>query len=65
MLKTAAADVRKGQTDMSHKGELQPLSKLSMRHQVCHSETCHTIISESIITCSCQGAKVIVELHIM
>ncbi len=27
---TAVADVSKGQTDMSHKGELQTLTKLSM-----------------------------------
>ncbi len=46
ILKTAIADVSKGQTD---KGELQTLIKLSMRHQVCHNETCHMIISESII----------------
>ncbi len=32
ILKTALADVSKGQTDMSHKGELQRLTKLSMRH---------------------------------
>ncbi len=28
---TAVADVSKGQTDMSYKGELQTLTKLSMR----------------------------------
>ncbi len=33
-LKSAVADVSEGQTDMSHKGELQILTKLSMRHQV-------------------------------
>ncbi len=38
ILKTAVADVSKGQTDMSHKGELQTLTKLSMKHQVCPSE---------------------------
>ncbi len=32
---TAVADVSKGQTDMSTKGELQTLAKHSMRHQVC------------------------------
>ncbi len=32
---TAVADVRKGQADMSYKGELQTLIKLSIRHQVC------------------------------
>ncbi len=47
--KTAAADVSKGQTDISHKGELQTLTKLSMRHQICPSETRCTIISESTI----------------
>ncbi len=31
---------------MSHKGELQILTKLSKRHHVCPSETCHTIISD-------------------
>ncbi len=50
ILKTAVADVSKGKTDMSYKGELQTLTKLSMRHQVCPSETCHAIISGSIIT---------------
>ncbi len=33
ILKTAVADVSKGQTDISCKGELQTLIKLSMRHQ--------------------------------
>ncbi len=42
ILKTAVADV--------NKGELQTLTKLTMRHQVCPSETCCTIISESTIT---------------
>ncbi len=50
ILKTAVANVSKGQTDMSHKGMLQTLTKLSMRYQVCPSETCCAIISESIIT---------------
>ncbi len=31
ILKTVVADVSKGQTDMSYKGELQTLTKLSMR----------------------------------
>ncbi len=31
---TTAVDVSKGQTDMSYKGELQTLTKESMRHQV-------------------------------
>ncbi len=31
---TAVADVSKGQRDMSYKGELQTLTKLSKRHQV-------------------------------
>ncbi len=35
---------------MSHKGELQTLTKLSMRHHVCPRETCCAIISETIIT---------------
>ncbi len=38
---TAVADDSKGQTDMSYKGELQTLSKQSMRHYVCPGETCH------------------------
>ncbi len=50
ILKTAVADVSKGQTDMLYKGELQTLTKLSMRHQVCPSEICHVIISECILT---------------
>ncbi len=49
ILKTAVANVSKGQTDMSHKGELQTLTKLSMRHQVYPNDTCHTTISESTI----------------
>ncbi len=49
ILKTAVIDVSKGQTDMSHKSELQTLTKLSMGHQVCPSETCCTTISESIM----------------
>ncbi len=49
ILKTVVADVSKGQIDMSYKGELQTLVKLSMRHKVCPSETCCVIISESII----------------
>ncbi len=43
ILKLTVADVIKGQTDISYKGELQTLSKLSMRHQVCPSETCHGV----------------------
>ncbi len=50
ILKTLFAYVSKVQIDMSDKGELQTLTKLSMRHQVCPSETCCVIISESIIT---------------
>ncbi len=57
---TAVADVLKGQTDMPHKGELQTLTKLSMIHQVCHSETLSIItmlmsgsyILESYILCA-------------
>ncbi len=50
ILKTVVANVSKEQTDMSYKGELQTLTKLSMRRQVCPSETWPTIISDSIIT---------------
>ncbi len=39
--------VSKGQTD---KGELQTLTKLSMKHQVCPSETCRMTILESTIS---------------
>ncbi len=44
ILKTTVADVSKGQTDMSYKGELQTLTKQSMRHQICPSETCFMTI---------------------
>ncbi len=47
---TAVANVSKGQTYMSYKGEFQTLTKLIMRHQVCPAETCHATISESTIT---------------
>ncbi len=50
---------------MSHKGELQTLTKLSMRHQVYPSETSRMTISESIITMLMSGAEVIAEIHIM
>ncbi len=40
ILMTTVADVSQGQTDMSYKGEFQTLTTLSMRHQVCPSETC-------------------------
>ncbi len=46
----AVANVNKGQTDMSYKGEFLQLTKLCMRYQVCPGETCHTTISESILT---------------
>ncbi len=46
----AVANVNKGQTDMSYKGEFLQLTKLCMRYQVCPGETCHTTISESTIT---------------
>ncbi len=36
---TAAADVSKGQTYMSYKGEHQTLTEQSMRHHVCPSDT--------------------------
>ncbi len=42
--------VKGKQPDMSYKGEIQTLTKLSMRHQVCPCETCRTTISESTIT---------------
>ncbi len=58
---TAVADVSKGKTDISYKGELQTLTKLNMRHQVCPGETCGTTISESIITMFMSRD----ELHIM
>ncbi len=57
ILKTTIANVSKGQTDMSHKCELQTLNKLSMRHQVCPSETYTMTISESIITMLMSGGK--------
>ncbi len=44
ILMTAAADVSKGQTDMPCKGELQTMTKLSIRHLVCPGEDCCTII---------------------
>ncbi len=55
MLKTAV--VRKGKTDMSHKGELQTLIKLSMKDHVCTRETCRMIILESIITMLMSGGR--------
>ncbi len=39
---TAVADVSRGQTDISYKGELQTVTKLCMRHHVCPGEICHT-----------------------
>ncbi len=42
LMMTAVADVIKGQTDMSYKGEHQTLTKQSTRHQVCPGETCTT-----------------------
>ncbi len=41
---TVVADVRKGQTDMSYKGEHQTFTKQSMRHHVCPGETYRTAI---------------------
>ncbi len=46
----AVANVRKGQTYMSYKGELLTLTKLSIRHQVCPGETYRTTILETTIT---------------
>ncbi len=57
ILKTAVPDVSKGQTDMSYKDELQTHAKLSMRHQVCPSETCRAIIADSIITMLMSGGR--------
>ncbi len=44
-------------TDISYKGELQTLTKLSMRHQVCPGETYCTTISQPLTRChlSCQA----------
>ncbi len=42
ILMISAADVSKGQTDMSYKGELHTLTKQSMRRQVFPREICHT-----------------------
>ncbi len=47
---TYVADESKGQTDMTYKGELQTLTKLSIRHQVCPGETYSTTIPESTTT---------------
>ncbi len=66
ILKTAVADVSKGQTNMSHKGEIQTLTKLSMRHQVGPSEICHTITSlVHYNDAHVQLAEVIMQLHII
>ncbi len=43
ILKTAVADVSKGQTNMSYKGEIQTLTNLSMKYQVRPGETYRTI----------------------
>ncbi len=57
ILMKAVADVSKGQTDMSYDGKLQTLTKLSMRHQVCPSETFRMIISESSVTMLMSGDR--------
>ncbi len=64
---TVVADVNKWQSDMSYKGELQILTKLHMRHQLCPVETCRTTISESIITMRMSRSRGNCEakLHIM
>ncbi len=54
---TAVAGVSKGQTDMSYKGELQTLTKLSMRHQVCTGETCCITILVHYNHAHVQGQK--------
>ncbi len=59
---SAAANVSKGQTYISYKGELQTLNKQSMRHNVCPGETCHTTISEFAIF---SAVEVIIDLHII
>ncbi len=55
-------DVRKGEIDMSYKGEHKSLLKQSMIHCVCLGEACHTTISEFAMTmcmkiCSKQERK--------
>ncbi len=47
------ADGSKGQTDMSYKGELQTLTNLSMRHQVCTGETCTCHTSHMTVLYRC------------
>ncbi len=42
------ADVRKGQTYMSYKGEHQMLTKQSIRHQVCSGGACLTILESAM-----------------
>ncbi len=49
VVKAAVANVNKGETDMSYKGELQTFIKQSKSHQICLSETCCTTISEFTI----------------
>ncbi len=44
------ANINKGCTVMSYEGQLQTLTKQSIKHQVCPGETCHRTISESTIT---------------
>ncbi len=62
----AVANVSIGQTDMSCKGELQTLTKLSVRHQICPGENCCTTKSESHYNnAQCPGVQIIAELHIM
>ncbi len=46
ILMIAIDNVRKGQTYMSYNGELQTLTKLSMRHQVWPGEIFRTSIPE-------------------
>ncbi len=50
ILMTAVANVRKGQRDMLYKGEIQTLTKGSIRHQACPGWNCHQIQLESTIT---------------
>ncbi len=47
---TDVADVRKGHTAMPYRGDHQTLTEQSMRYQISPVETCHTTMSESVIT---------------
>ncbi len=49
ILKTTVANVSNGQTDMSHKGELQTLTKLNMRQYYTIIYLYHQTVSMSFI----------------